>query len=283
VSRFSIDDLLKGLGVPRADAPKETSPEPPVPAAPAPIDAASAPLPLSRQPISPSMDAPRPPDMGGEGFGTEVDGAIAARAEGAGRVTRPDEALNEIYVPAARTGPRDLATLLVERGAVDPERMTSAQRVVKQTPGKKLSQALIELGVDEAAVQAAVAELARLPFERIDLKAKEPFDQRSMVKLGQDYCRQKLVVPLRQDGSRIVVATASPDDVFLLDDVKRRLGVPTIKHVLVPAGDIIALLQSISESEASEVDVDEILANVDEEDVEVEQEERPRVPQSSAS
>jgi type IV pilus assembly protein PilB len=274
VSRFSIDDLLKGLGVPRADAPKETSPEPPVPAAPAPIDAASAPLPLSRQPISPSMDAPRPPDMGGEGFGTEVDGAIAARAEGAGRVTRPDEALNEIYVPAARTGPRDLATLLVERGAVDPERMTSAQRVVKQTPGKKLSQALIELGVDEAAVQAAVAELARLPFERIDLKAKEPFDQRSMVKLGQDYCRQKLVVPLRQDGSRIVVATASPDDVFLLDDVKRRLGVPTIKHVLVPAGDIIALLQSISESEASEVDVDEILANVDEEDVEVEQEEK---------
>jgi type IV pilus assembly protein PilB len=58
--------------------------------------------------------------------------------------------------------------------------------------------------------------------------------------------------------------------VFLLDDVKRRLGVAVVKHVLVAAGDINALLQSMSEAEAADINVDEILANVEEEDVEVE-------------
>ncbi|MDZ4829739.1 MAG: GspE/PulE family protein [Phycisphaerae bacterium] len=275
MGRFNFDDLLRGLGDPHADAPKEPSPAPPAPVAPRvrpepPMDPATVPLPLPRTPVSPSMDAPRPPDLNGECLGSEVDGAMAAHTGSSNGRARPDDALSEIYVPVERGKARDLGALLVERGVIDLERLTSAQRVLKQTPGKRLSQLLVEMGSDEAAVQAAVAELARLPFQRIDLKAKEPVESRAMQKLGPEFCRHHLVVPLRQDGNRIVVGTTSPDDVFLLDDVKRRLGVSVVKHVLVTAGDVNAVLQSITESEAQEVDVDEILANVDEDDVEVE-------------
>ncbi|MFO0827173.1 MAG: ATPase, T2SS/T4P/T4SS family [Phycisphaerales bacterium] len=273
MGRFNFDDLMKGLGEPRDDAPKEPSPAPPVRATPKaepPIDPASVPLPQPRMPVSPSMDAPRPPDLNGEGFGAETDGAVAAHGAGAAGRTRPDDALSEIYVPQARSTARDLGTLLIERGVIDQERLSSAQRVMKQTPGKRLSQLLIEMGTDEGAVQSAVAHLARLPFERLDVKSKEPFEARAMQKLGQDFCREHLVIPVRQDGNRVVIGTTSPDDVFLLDDVKRRLGVSVVKHVLVTASDINAVLQSITEAEAEEVDVDEILANVDEDDVEVE-------------
>ncbi|MBL9150098.1 MAG: Flp pilus assembly complex ATPase component TadA [Phycisphaerae bacterium] len=284
MGRFNFDDLLKGLGAPREDAPKEPSPAPPVPATPrhpadsdpSPEQIANAPIPAPRMPVSPSMDAPRPPDLNGEGFGTETDGAIAAHSGSSNGRARPDDALNEIYVPVARKQATDVGSMLLERGVIDQERLTTAQRILKQTPGKKLSQVLVELGTDEAAVQSAIAELARLPFERIDPKAPNPLEPRSMQKLGQDYCREHLVLPLRQEGNRIVVGTTSPDDVFLLDDVKRRLGVAVVKHVLVTAHDILAMLQSITEAEAQEVNVDEILANVDEDDVEVEKKEEEK-------
>ena len=60
-----------------------------------------------------------------------------------------------------------------------------------------------------------------------------------------------------------------PDDVFLLDDVKRRLGVRSIKHVLVSEQDIFALIEELTDGETEDYDVNEILADVDEDDVEL--------------
>jgi type IV pilus assembly protein PilB len=281
---FNWDELMKGLGQPRKDAPKEPSPAQPEkagaparspnrPALQRPGADPDAPLPLPRTPISPSMDSPRPPDLNGQGFGAETDTSIASSHADPAR-TRPDDALSDVYTPSARGAAVDLGQLLVERGVIDQERLSSAQRVLKTAPDKKLSQLIIEGGANEAKVQAVVAELARLGFERIDPKAKEPIEPRAFQKLGQDYCRQNLVIPLRQEGNRVVIGTTSPDDVFLLDEVKRRLGVAAVKHVLVTAGDINGLIQSITEAESAEPDIDEILANVEEDDVEVEEEEK---------
>src|SRR6185503_11010577 len=88
-------------------------------------------------------------------------------------------------------------------------------------------------------------------------------------------CKANLVLPLRREGSRLVVATASPDDVFLLDEVKRRLGVPSVKHVLVAAYDIRGVIELLTEKEAATeaFDVNE-LSEVEEDDVEVVKEEK---------
>ena len=62
-----------------------------------------------------------------------------------------------------------------------------------------------------------------------------------------------------------------PDDVFLLDDVKRRLGISVVRHVLVCAGEIESAIQTIEGgNEGATADVDAILADVDEDDVEFE-------------
>ncbi len=281
---FNWDELMKGLGQPRKDAPKEPSPAPPdgvgangpPPRAPGHSrsslgDLANAPLPRPRAPISPSMDAPRPPDLNGRGFGAELDTTMASHGADPAR-QRPDDALSDVYTPAARGAALDLGQILVERGVIDQERLSSAQRVMRQTPDKKLSQVVIEAGADEAKVQAVVAEIARIGFERLDPKGKDQYEPRALQRLGHDYCRQQLVMPLRQEGNRIVVGTTSPDDVFLLDEVKRRLGVSAVKHVLVTAADINALILAITEAHTQEPDIDSILANVEEDDVEVEEE-----------
>ncbi len=168
-----------------------------------------------------------------------------------------------------------IGELLRASGAITEEQLASAQRVVKQTPGKQLATVLVELGIDEADVQQAVAKCSRLPFERVATDRDDGYDLKSLHRLTPDYCRANLVLPLRKEGSRLVVGTASPDDVFLLDDVKRRLGVASIKHVLVTAFDIRGVIELLTEKETEEYNVDDILSDVEMDDVEVVQQEKP--------
>jgi type IV pilus assembly protein PilB len=73
------------------------------------------------------------------------------------------------------------------------------------------------------------------------------------------------------DGSRAVVGATKPDDVFLLDDVRRRLGVAGVKLVLVTTFDVKGALEVSSGGvKQQEVDLTEILQDVGEADVEVE-------------
>jgi type IV pilus assembly protein PilB len=172
-----------------------------------------------------------------------------------------------------RTGAR-LEAILLERGIVTPEQMLAARRLEKQSPGRRLCEILKEQGADERAVQQAIAELARMPFEAIDAKAPGAFDREMVAKLGLDHCRTSLVLPMRVEAGRLLVATANPADVFLLDDVRRRTGIAAVRHVLAAASDILAALQTVSDAEArhgaDEIDLEAILANVEEEDVAVE-------------
>jgi type IV pilus assembly protein PilB len=72
------------------------------------------------------------------------------------------------------------------------------------------------------------------------------------------------------EGSRVVVATTQPDNIFLLDELRTRLGVQGVKLVVTTAIDIKNVLESIGEKMEDE-DVSEILAEVEEGDVQVEE------------
>jgi type IV pilus assembly protein PilB len=190
-----------------------------------------------------------------------------------------DGGLSDLYVPDASedVAPATLETVLAERGIASAEQLLAAERLRKQAPGRNLVEILKEQGVDERSSQAVVAELARMPFETIDPKAPNCFERELVATLSAEFCRTQHVLPLRREGGRVVVATASPEDVFLLDEVKRRLGVPAVRHVLATAGDIAAALQQASEaaerSKADDFDLESILAGVgDEDEVEIEKE-----------
>ena len=178
----------------------------------------------------------------------------------------PEEGL----VPASEAA-SDLGELLVARGIVDAERVAAAALVVRQTPGTSIADVLIEQGADEADVQHSRAEMAGVPFERIDLESglDGGVDGRLIQRLGVDFCKERSVVPLREEGSRVVIGATNPDDVFVLDEIRSRLGVNSTKLVLVTASDVSAAIDLVGGEESEDMDLNDILADVDEGDVEV--------------
>lgn len=234
MGNFRFDDLMKDLRLPSEDA----------------------------APVSDHNDRP---DMAGAGLGaTETPLPQSANAP-----IRPGDALSELWTP--EVGPEnigDLATIVLDRGIATNEQVESARRMEKQSPGRALAALLIDAGADEVGVQMVRAELARLPFERIE-EGESSCDEKALNQLGTEFCRERSVLPLRREGSRIVVGTTAPDDIFLLDDVKRRLGVAVLKHVLVTGSDILAVIEQHGEASAEEINIEDLLSGVEEDEVEV--------------
>ncbi|HVP74153.1 MAG TPA: ATPase, T2SS/T4P/T4SS family [Phycisphaerales bacterium] len=169
----------------------------------------------------------------------------------------------------------ELGALLLARQVVNEEQLASAQRVIKQTPGKALHESLIESGIDEIAVMQGLADVNGLPFERVDHIKTQAHDQKSLHKLGIEFCRQNTVLPIRREGARLVVGSANPEDVFLLDDIKRRLNVQSIKHVIIAAYDVRGVLEMLTASESDQqANVEDILTDVGDDDVELMKEEK---------
>ena len=302
MSRFNIDDILRDLGEPNPAAPVERVPgqapqaaaptEPASSAVQSPASAASSAFGATPAPVAKSAAGTASVSAGFASVSAPVSAPAAPVAAAAPTQASPAPAaspsstsrsddhgmLSDLYVPDddAAAPAVDLDALLVERGIATAEQVLSVQRIQKQAPGRRVSELFKEQGADEHAVQAVVAELARMPFERIDAKSADAFDRAAFSRLGAEFCRANAVLPLRQDGARLVVATAGPDDVFVIDEVKRRIGITAVRHVLASAGDILGVLQHADEAHAraaaDDFDIDAIIAGVDEEDVEVEKE-----------
>ncbi len=185
-------------------------------------------------------------------------------------------AVHEIYRPDGSNDTNDpadgdLAEQLIESGAVTAEQITAAHQVIKQSPGTVLIDVLIEQGADEEKIQTIIAERNGIPFERIDIEAglDGGFDGKLLQRLTPEFCQAHQVLPLRTTGTRVVIGVVAPDDVFMIDEVSSRLHVSSVKLVMVTPGDIRAALELIGHDGGGDVDLTEILADVDEGDVEV--------------
>ncbi len=185
-------------------------------------------------------------------------------------------AVQEIYRPEgageqSAEDQSDLAQQLIESGAVTSEQITAANQVIKQSPGTVLIELLFEQGADEEKIQSIVAQRAGLRFERVDIETglDGGFDGKLLQRLTPEFCKAHQVLPLRTEGSRVVMGVVSPDDVFMIDEISARLRVPSVKLVMVTPSDIRAALELIGHDGDDDIDLSEILADVDEGDVEV--------------
>lgn len=186
-------------------------------------------------------------------------------------------ATNEIYKPEpAPEGlvekGKELGEFLVSHGVVTPEKLTLAATVLKQSPGRRLADVLVEQGADEAAIQKAVADLAEVPFERVNLEKglDGGFDGKLLQRLTPEFCKKNLVLPLRTEGTRVVIGATQSDNFSLIDEIKQRLGNPAVKLVLVTSFDVKGALEIVGETTREDVDVSKILSEVEEGDVQVE-------------
>ncbi len=271
MARYSIDDILSELGAGDGAAkPRRGKPD-------------EAPARRHRIDREEASFSPLPAMPSGQGLtgkdgsdSVDKDPAVKQKPRPDANARPPGQAIRSIYRPEdAGPGPGepgDLTALLLSSGAATNESLAAAQNVLRQSPGLRLTDVLIEQGADEERVQRCVAQAAGLPFERVDLDRglDGGFDGRLLQRLGGDFCREHTVLPLRREGSRVVVGASRPDDVFLIDEIRSRLDMG-VKVVLVTAHDVRAALEIVGEgqSQQEEVDLAELLADVEEGDVEI--------------
>ncbi len=250
MARDGIDDILNELGLD-----SESLNEPP-----------RAP----RLPEGQRLSKPAPSN--GDSVPLPASPSSQGTIKNTGGAKRP-EALQSIYVPdqedtSEQTG---LGEMLLASGAVNGEQLALAEKVVQQTPGASLAMILLDQGADDEEVLRVTAEQAGVPFERIEFEIEptESIDGTLLQRLTLEYCKGQQLLPLRREGARAVIGALRAEDVFLADDVKRRLGVASVKLVQITPGDLKRALDALGGEDSSDMDISDLLSDVNEGDVEV--------------
>jgi type IV pilus assembly protein PilB len=178
-----------------------------------------------------------------------------------------------LWQPPANKARKSIEQLLLERGHISAEQLEQAKTVQSQTPGKQIAQILATMNsASEAQILSALAETLGLPFEALD---KANVDPRAFAMLSPEYIRKHLTVPLRLDGNALIVGMADPNNVFLLDELRRRTR-HEVHVVVTTAADINRLVEQLTKT-TTNVKVDELIKNMAEDDVQVVQESKDEV------
>ena len=171
----------------------------------------------------------------------------------------------QLWAPDQSSRRKTVEALLLERGQVTEDQVEQAGKVAAQTPGKSLAQILLQMhAASEAQILAAQAETLGMAFEQ---PAREAVEAQAFELLPPDFMRKHLVVPIRIEGKALVVGMADPANVFLLDEIKRKVR-RDVRAVVTPSADINKLVE-IFTTAASDFKVDEIIKDVADDDIQV--------------
>src|SRR4051794_754200 len=184
-------------------------------------------------------------------------------------VDAPPE-IEALWSPTEGKARQSVEQLLLERGQIQEEHLTQAKQVQSQTPGKTIAQILLTMNsASEAQILSAQAETLGLTFE---VPEKAAIDAEAFALLQPDYIRKHLVLPIRVEDKTLVVGMADPTNVFLIDEVKRKVK-RDVRIVVTPGVDINRLVEQIT-TNAVDLKVDEIIKDMAEDDVQVVKEEK---------
>ena len=276
MGRSRYDDILNDLGLgegstaarKKAEPAREADPAPDAPAGEAPArpgnDAVYSPLPSV--PANQKFYGQEAEDPAGRPE-TPTDPSRGAATATPDSASRPSQALSDIFGHQELPQDiKDVGDLLLAREQITQDKLAIARNALKGAPGKRLAEILIEQGIDEAHVQAGVATLENLPFERVDLNRglDGGFDGKLLQRLTPDFCKANQCVPLRTEGSRVVVGCTRTNEVFLIDEIRRRLGVSAVKLVVVTSYDVKGALEivGVNTNQAEDTDVAQLLSEV---------------------
>src|SRR3954469_20055588 len=148
-----------------------------------------------------------------------------------------------LWAPDQAKVRKSVEQILLDAGQIQEEQLTQAKQVQSQTPGKTITQILLTMNAaTEGQILAAQAENLGLPYE---VPEKGAVDAQAFALLEPDYIRRQLVLPIRIEGKAVVVGMADPSNVFLIDEVKRKIK-RDVKVVVTPPGDINRLVEQIT-------------------------------------
>ena len=218
-------------------------------------------------------------DAAGDGLD---EGTPASRpGQDAGERTIPTagraDSLRSIYEAEATAGESgtagDLGAMLEQHGAVTAEQLSSARTVLKQTPGASLADILMDMDADQEKIQRVIADYYQLGFQAIDLAHPDDAVDGGLVqRLSPAFCKKHRLLPLRKEGGRLVLGVVQPNDVFLLDDVRRRAGATSTKLMIIMPSHLSAILEHFGEADTGDLELEDILGDIQdiqEDDVQV--------------
>src|SRR5688572_16967516 len=184
-----------------------------------------------------------------------------------------DAAPDALWSPAAARTRKPVEQILLEGGQITEEQLAQAKAVQAQTPGKNIPQILLTMNAaSEQQVLAAVAETLGLPFEQPERSA---IDADAFNLLPADYIRQRLVVPLRFEDGVLILGVTDPNNVFLLDEVKRKIKRNMRLVVTTPAA--IARIVEQMTTQNTDMKLDDIVKDMADDDVQVMKEDKDDV------
>ncbi len=176
-----------------------------------------------------------------------------------------------LWTPKASVKRKSVDEVLLERGKVTQEQMLQARTAQNSSPGKTVAQILLSMSiVTDADVARALAETMGLDFVVPD---RTSIDERLIESLGGAYCRAKSVLPFRSSNGTLLLAIADPNNVFLIDEVRRSLG-KDFRLVVTTAADIVRVLELLN-APTSDLSISDIMKDMAEDDVEVLKDEAP--------
>ena len=134
---------------------------------------------------------------------------------------------------------RGIGEILVEKNLITKDELESALKEQEKT-GEKLGEILIELGyLDEENMLDALGEQNKVKVKIID---ETDLKLEVLAILPEEYMREKIVLPLRLNGKKLMVAMENPKDTFLIDELQMKTNM-VIKPVLAMKSNIMEYLE----------------------------------------
>ncbi|MDP7005615.1 MAG: GspE/PulE family protein [Phycisphaerales bacterium] len=139
------------------------------------------------------------------------------------------------------THAQKLLFLLQERECIDEEGMKLVSRLQRKSRFRPITLILQDAGVDEEAIQRAVADVSKLLFSRIE---KTDVIEELVDKLGLGWCKDHSVLPVSIDG-KTYIASKSVDELFLTNDIRAIAG-SSVGQMLATARDIQTIINQLN-------------------------------------
>ena len=170
----------------------------------------------------------------------------------------------ELWRPNEATAPHGPVAILLDQGKITSDQLTKAAETHVQNPEQSLLDILCQSGaIDEQAILRATADYFNLPFESV---TPDGVEEKIYNLLNPEFIKRRLVMPIRQAGDDLVVGISDPADIFLVDEVQRLIR-QSVKFVVTPAADILAVAEEMGSSGMQ--GVEEIIDGIGEDEVEV--------------
>ena len=174
--------------------------------------------------------------------------------------------LTDLYTPQNCHDQKsaDICDILLEHGKIDQDQLNK----IRSTTSVKDN--LAELLIRSNLVSTDDILIAQATLEGFEFRNIEPeqVDKQAYEKLNANYIKTNRVIPFAYENDKLIIATSRPNDIFIIDDIKRQIGTEEIKIVLCSDDNITKIYQSF-DTDTTDYCVDDIIQDISQNDVEL--------------